>query len=241
MTRHAVLDNNVHRELRVRAGASADLGDAVMACLTIPSEFRRVQNEFPILFRRDLDSGRFSALALFGFENGENLFLEEGRWDARYRPLALSIQPFLVGKSADGDGPAQVHIDLGHARIAANGGDEGVRPFDDLGQPTPYLEAVIASLDELDQGYRTSGDFYAALERYGLLEPFSLDIELRDGSKHRLVGYHMIDEEKLRALEPGALAELHSAEYLMPIFMALASLANLSALIERKNRRLGHG
>ena len=78
-------------------------------------------------------------------------------------------------------------------------------------------------------------------QRYELLEPFSLDVDLRDGSKHRLVGYHLIDEEKLRALEPGAVAELHSAGYLMPIFMALASLANVSALIARKNRKLGHG
>jgi hypothetical protein len=240
VTHHAVLDSKDHREIRIRPGASAELGDAVMASLTVPSEFRRVQNEFPILFRRDLDSGHFSALALFGFENGENLFLEGESWDARYRPLALSIQPFLVGRSADSESPAQLHIDLGHARIAADG-EEGVRPFDDFGQPTPYLEAVIEGLDELDQGYRASRDFYAALERYELLEPFALDIELRDGAKHRLVGYHLIDEEKLRALEPGALAELHSAGYLMPIFMALASLANLSALIERKNRRLGRG
>ena len=58
---------------------------------------------------------------------------------------------------------------------------------------------------------------------------------------HRLVGYHLIDEEKLRALEPGALAELHSAGHLMPIFMALASVSNLAALVARKNRRLGHG
>lgn len=240
MTRHVVLDSTDHREIRIRPGASAELGDAVMACLTVPSEFRRVQNEFPILFRRDLDSGHFSALALFGFENGENLFLDGERWDARYRPLALSIQPFLVGRSADGKSPTQVHIDLGHARIAAEG-QEGVRPFDEFGQPTPYLEAVIQGLDELDQGYRSSGDFFAALERYELLEPFSLDVELRDGSKQRLVGYHLIDEEKLRALEPGALADLHSGGFLMPIFMALASLANLSALIERKNRRLGLG
>jgi hypothetical protein len=240
VTQHAVLDSKDHREIRIRPGASAELGDAVMACLTVPSEFRRVQNEFPILFRRDLDSGRFSALVLFGFENGENLFLNGDRWDARYRPLALSIQPFLVGRSADGDTPSQVHIDLSHPRIAADG-EEGVRPFDDFGQPTPYLEAVTQGLDELDQGYRGNGDFYAALERYELLEPFSLDIELRDGSKNRLVGYHLIDEEKLRALEAGPLAELHSADYLMPVFMALASLANLSALIERKNRRLGRG
>ena len=238
MSNHNVLDSNVHRELRVRTGASAEFGDGVMASMTVPSEFRRVQNEFPILFRRDLETGQFSALALFGFENGENLFLEDGRWDARYRPLALFTRPFLVGKTASNQ--AELHIDLGHPRIAGPN-DEGVRAFDDGGHPTAYLEAVMAGLDELDQGYRASGEFFAALQRYELLEPFSLDIELRDGSKHRLVGYHVIDEEKLRALEPSAVAELHAAEHLMPIFMAVASLSNISALVRRKNKRLGHG
>lgn len=180
MTRHAVLDSNVHRDVRVRTGVSPEFGDGVMACPTVPSEFRRVQNEFPILFRRDLDRGRFSALALFGFENGENLFVENGQWTARYRPLALSIQPFLVGRSGARD-ETEVHIDLDHPRIAG-AGDEGVRAFDDDGRPTEYLEAVIAGLDELDQGYRGIGDFFEALERYELLEPFALDVELRDGS-----------------------------------------------------------
>jgi hypothetical protein len=239
MTRHVVLDSNAHRDVRVRTGVSPEFGDGVMACLTVPTEFRRVQNEFPILFRRDLDRGQFSALALFGFENGENLFVEDGQWTARYRPLALSIQPFLVGRSVVRD-EAEVHVDLDHPRIAG-AGDEGVRAFDDDGRPTEYLEAVIAGLDELDQGYRGLGDFFAALQRYELLEPFALDVELRDGSKHRLVGYHLIDEEKLRALEPGAVAELHSAGYLMPIFMAVASLSNISSLVARKNERQGHG
>ena len=238
MSNHAVLDSNLHRDVRIRTGSSADFGDAIMACMTVPSEFRRVQNEFPILFRRDLETGQFSALALFGFENGENLFLDGPRWDAHYRPLALFTRPFLVGKTADGQ--AELHVDLDHPRIAGPD-DEGARAFDDGGQPTAYLEAVMAGLDELDQGYRESGDFFAALERYELLEPFSLDVELRDGSKHRLVGYHLIDEQKLRALESGALAELHAAGHLMPIFMALASLSNISALVARKNKRLSHG
>jgi hypothetical protein len=237
MSNHIVLDRNFHRDLRIRTGASVELGDGAMACLTVPSEFRRVQNEFPMLFRRDLESGEFSALALFGFENGENLFVENGRWDARYRPLALFIQPFLIGKSAAG---TEVHLDAAHPRIAG-ANDEGVRAFDDGGQPTTYLEAVMAGLDELDQGHRDSPNFFAALQRCELLEPFSLDVELRDGSKHRLVGYHMIDEARLRDLEPGAVAELHAAGHLMPIFMAVASLSNISALVERKNRRLGRG
>jgi hypothetical protein len=239
MTSHVTLSSKEHRDIRIRGGASAELGDAVMACITVPSEFRRVQNEFPILFRRDLDSGRFSALVLFGFENGENLFLDDGRWDASYRPLALSIQPFLIGRAQDGD-ESEVHIDLQHKRVA-QADEEGLRAFDADGRPTPYLESVMGGLDELDQGYRSSADFFAALERYELLEPFSFDVELRDGSSHRLVGYHLIDEEKLRALEPGAINELHSADYLMPIFMALASLSNLARLVERKNQRLAHG
>ena len=236
MSGHVQLDSSAHRQLRIRTGASAELGDSVMACLTVPSEFRRVQNEFPILFRRDLDSGKFSALALFGFENGENLFLEDTRWNADYRPLAMSIQPFLIGLGSSG---AEVHVDLDHPRIAGPD-EEGVRVFDSAGLPSPYLEAVMAGLDELDQGYRTGGDFFDALERYELLEPFFLDVELRDGSAHRMVGHHIIAEEKLQGLEPGPLSELHSAGYLMPIFMALASLSNLSALVARKNRRLGH-
>src|SRR5690349_10570021 len=162
MSNHAIIDRNLHRDLRVHTGASLELGDGNMACMTVPSEFRRLQNEFPILFRRDLENGRFSALALFGFENGENLFVEDGRWDARYRPLALFIQPFLVGKAGD---QTELHVDLDHPRVAG-AGDEGVRAFDDGGQPTAYLEAVMAGLDELDQGHRVSGDFFAALERY---------------------------------------------------------------------------
>jgi hypothetical protein len=239
MSRHAVLNSAEHSGLRVRTKSSAALGDAVMASFTVPLEFRRIQHNFPILFRRDNDTGRFSALALLGFESGENLFLVGEHWDAEYKPLAMAIQPFLVGRSADGEGPAQVHIDLDHPRIATDG--EGVLLFDASGQPTPYVERISEMLDELDQGHRASESFFAALERYELLEPFSLDVELNDGSKHRMVGYHLINEDKLRELEAGAVAELHAQGHLMPIFMALASLSNIPSMIDRKNRRNANG
>ena len=239
MSQHHVLDNATHGDLRVRTEAATELGDGVMACLAVPIEFRRLQNEFVILFRRDLDREQFSALALMGFEQGENLYFEDARWTARYRPLALSIQPFLVGRSSNDDSPGQVHIDLGHPRISES--DEGVRLFDDAGAATPYLEQIAEQLGELDEGYRASPAFFAAAERYELLEPFSLDIELDDGAKHRLVGYHLVDEAKLRALGGAELADLHREGNLLPLFMAMASLSNLPALVERKNRRLARG
>src|SRR3546814_8794713 len=93
---------------------------------------------FPILFRREPGRDDFIALALFGFENGENLFLDTARWDARYRPWSLAIQPFLIGRPATGEGAGQVHIDLGHPRIAQGGA--GMRLFAADGGPPPFLE-----------------------------------------------------------------------------------------------------
>lgn len=238
MSNHQILNPSDHAELRIHVGPGAAFGDKVMACLAVPFEFRRLANDYPILFRYDPEQRNFSALALMGFEQSENLFLDGHGWNAAAKPLALAIQPFLVGRSRDPNGPAQVHIDMDHPRIARGG--DGVRVFDDAGQPTPYLEQAVAMLGELDEGYQASGDFFATLDRLELLEPFSLDVPGVDGGEHRLVGYHLINEEKLRALDPAQVGELHSAGHLMPLFMALSSLGNLAKLARRRASR-NHG
>lgn len=240
MSRHAILDSTTHRDLRVRVDAGADLGDGVMATLTVPTEFRRIQGDFPILFRRETGRDEYFAVALLGFETGENLFLGAAGWDAGYRPLSLAIQPFLVGRSADGEAPAQVHVDLAHPRIASGDG-EGVRLFDAEGLPTPFLDEIADKLGDLDEGYRESAAFFAALAEHDLLEPFTLEVTLGDGSLNSLVGFHAIDEARLRALDAAALGALHAAGHLMPIFMAMASLAQLKSLVDRKNRRQRDG
>lgn len=235
MSKHAILNPADHGSLRIRTEAAAQLGDGVMAALAVPDEFRRLACEYPILFRHDPASGSFSALALFGFEEGENLFLDDGEWRASVRPLSMAIGPFLVGRSAEGEGPGQVHIDTTHPRVATGG--EGMLVFDESGQPTPYLEDVASMLGALDEGYRASGTFFAALDRYDLLESFAMDVAMPDGAQQRLVGYHLINEDKLAALEPGALAELHAAGHLLPAYAALTSLGNLAKLARRKAER----
>ena len=239
MTSHALLDSNTHRELRVRTERGAAFGDGVMSAIVVPNEFRQAQNDYPILFRLNQERDSFTALAMFGFETGENLFLDdEGRWDARYRPLSIDIQPFLIGTASPGSDVKQVHIDLASPRIA-NG--EGMRLFDEHGLPSPYLDDVAEKLGALDEGYQALGPFLEALRRHQLLEPMTLEVTLDDGSINRLVGFHVIDEERLRALDADALGALHRDDHLLPIFMALASLANLGALVARKNGRLSRG
>ena len=239
MSNHHILNPNDHAELRVRTEAGGAFGDTVMACLAIPAEFRAVQAHYPIVFRRDISTGQFSTLAMFGFDNGENLFLDGDTWDARYRPLAQSIQPFLIGRPASEGAIAQVHVDMDHPRIAKNG--EGMRVFDGDGRPTPFMEGIATKLSDLDQGYRQMPEFCATLDQMELLEPFTLEVPLNDGSRHSLVGYHIIAEERLASLDGSALGMVQAKGYLLPIFMAVASVSRFSDLVARKNARLTLG
>lgn len=237
MSQHVIVDSVSHRDLRVLETASAALGDNVMAALATPHEFRALQAYYPIVFRRDLASGQVSALALFGFENGENLYLQGERWDAPCQPLAHAVQPFLIGRAEGPDEPGQVHIDLDHPRVT-QAGDGGVRLFDEYGRASPLLENAAQLLGDLDAAYRASGSFFAALERYDLLEPFTLEVPLVDGSKHTLVGFLAINEDKLRALSSGELGDLHREGHLMPLFMAMASVSQFAGLVARRNARI---
>ncbi|MFN3551513.1 MAG: SapC family protein [Novosphingobium meiothermophilum] len=237
-TTHAVLDSLNHRNLRVQTRRSAALGDAVMACMVMPAEFRRAQAHYPIVFRRDLESGRLMALALFGFENGENLFLAPHGWDAAWIPLAHAVQPFLIGRSADPAATPQVHIDMASPRVVASG-EEGERLFNDMGQPAALLEQVAQQLGDLDAAYKASGAFFEAMERHGLIEPFTLEVPLPDGSSNSLVGFQTVNEDRLRELPGDVLGELNAQGHLMPLFMAVASIGRFSDLVARRNARDG--
>ena len=68
-----------------------------------------------------------------------------------------------------------------------------------------------------------------------------VDVPLIDGSNNSLVGFHIVNEDRLQALDGDALADLHGAGHLMPLFMAVASVAQFSELVARKNRRIAHG
>lgn len=230
MSQHVLLNNIEHRTLRVRAGHGAALGDAVMRALTFPAEFRDVQAHYPIVFARD-GEGRFIPLALFGLQEGENLFLDGERWDATYVPLSVRRQPFLVGVSGE---ERLLHVDLEHPR-ARDGGGEPL--FHDHGGATEFLERVKSVLLALHDGVVATPAFIDTLLEHGLLESFVLDVKLDDGSHNRLAGFHTIDEARLQALSGDALERLARDGHLLPVYMVLASMSRFRDLIERTNRR----
>ncbi len=71
-----------------------------------------------------------------------------------------------------------------------------------------------------------------------LLESFVLDVELDDGSQHRMSGFYTINEESLAGLTGDDLVILNNNGHLEPIYMAIASMSNIPTLVEMKNTLL---
>jgi hypothetical protein len=239
MANYQLLNNIDHADLRVVIERSPEYGDNVWYAATFPAEFRNVQRHYPIVFTKDPDSGAFDAVALFGFEDGENLFLENGGWDAGYIPLNVLRLPFLIGFQEQGEGQDArrepvITVDMDNPRVNT---ERGERVFLEHGGNSPYIEQMGSILKVLHDGVKTSESFCPALAELDLLESFVLDVQMDDGSEHRMTGFYTINEDRLKDLGEKHLATLNKRGYLEAIYMVIASMSHLPDLIERKNRR----
>jgi hypothetical protein len=234
MSQYEILNKEQHRQLRIKTGYGAALGDAVMYAMTYPMEFRDIQGCYPILFTKDPNTGGFFAAAVLGLDADQNLFLQDKRWDATYIPAMLQRHPFMIATGVEGDDSNPVvSLDLDHPRVSQ---DDGEALFDDEGNSTEFLNQRIALLDKLHRGLQHGRGFIDTLLRHELLEQITLDITFNDGSNQSVQGFYTIAEERLYQLKGDVLESLNQAGYLQPVFMAVASLSRMRDIIERRNR-----
>ncbi|MFG6490293.1 SapC family protein [Roseateles sp. BYS78W] len=222
-----LLNNIQHKDLRVITQRGAKWGDDFMSAPATVDEFRRLQAHYPIVFQQD-GKGGFLPAVMFGLQEGSNLFLTDAGWDADYVPLSVQRLPFSIGIADD---ELRMMVDMDSRRISH--GAEGEAVFLPQGGTTDFTENANAVLRSLHEGLEATTDFIQTLMTNDLLEPFTLDVERPDGTHGQLVGYYIIHEERLAALDAASIGLLHQADYLMPIYMAMASLSNFTKLIKR--------
>jgi hypothetical protein len=231
----ALVKKEDHTDIRINTDRSAELGDNVQLAMTFPAEFRSIQTTYPILFRKNGEND-FIPVALFGFEQNENLFLSEAGWDARYIPAMILKEPFLIGTQGDDEDPTRVlSMDMDNPRVNT---EKGEMLFGALGEMTEFLEAQASALEAIYEGHQKNELFVKALLAEDLLESVTLDITLNDGSRNSLLGFYTINEEKLPELSAETLHLFNRNDMLLPLFMALASTSNFQRLIDLKNAKL---
>jgi hypothetical protein len=240
MPNHQLLDNITHKDVHVITKQDTSLGDTGSYSFVFVSELRDVQAHYPIFFKKNSQTGQFELIALFGLADEENLFLSDDGWQASYLPLSIQRRPFLIGyqeKTEDGvvsEDPV-VHIDMDSPRISYNQGEAVFLP---QGGQSPYLQHVSSTLMAIVEGDKQNKLFIDALLKNELIESVEIKVTLDDASNHSMNFLYTIHEEKLAALSDAAVSELHQQGFLKAIYMILASMPNMSDLIDMKNRLL---
>lgn len=238
MTQHVLLNSVDHQHVRVITERGAQYGDNLWFSPTFPLEFRSVQAQYPIFFVKEAATGRLLPVALFGFQQQENLFLQHNNWQHSYIPLSVLRQPFLIGQQLSREhGVEQVqrvlHLDTQSPRLSET---EGEALFLAYGGNSTYLEQMAGLLETLHLGLQDSQLFVELLLELNLLESFTLDVQLDDGSKHQMVGFYTIAETVLQQLDASALALLHQRGYLQAIYLQIASQSRIRQLLQLKNQ-----
>ena len=239
MARHALLNNVDHHDLRLLLRYGPEFGDNMATVLTFPTEFADVQREYSIFFRKDPATGEFQSVALLGFKEGENLFLEGGRWNAKYLPGIIARGPFLIGfqerrEGNDSQREAVIHVDLDDPRISST---EGELVFLPQGGNTRYLDRVVGILNGIRTGLEVSQAMFAAFTAADLIEPVKIEIKLNAEEQYDLHGMYTIGQKKLFELDAETLHKLNRSGFLQGAYLVISSLGNVQRLIEMKGRR----
>jgi hypothetical protein len=229
MNRLIALNSAAHRNLRVNPEQVHSHAAQLNMVPVVLGEFLKLCVQYPIVLTKNGTTGQFTCVALFGFEKGENLFWKQDRWDALYVPLQVSRQPFFLGSDK------RVCIDTMHPAVQER---LGQALFDPSGAETAYLQQSKQMLAALLDGEEQIDRFIRKLLALELIRPMRLEIEFANREKQRIEGLYCVDDARLKELDAATVAELHSLDYLAPIYTMLASLGHIYSLVQRKNQLL---
>ncbi|SMF25104.1 SapC protein [Alteromonadaceae bacterium Bs31] len=238
MAKVELLNNEKHIDLKITPDEYWTNFYKVTHAMVMPAEFMEAQREYPIFLRKDTNTGQFYASVMLGFSADKNLFLDNGRWSTRHVPLTLKKGPFLIGFQDQEDEAgakekiAHIYVDIDDERLNQKNG----KPlFDASGGRTPALEEVSGILGNIHLGVEQTRSFINALNKYDLIEPFSLEIEFASGEKTKVTGIYSVSEDRLSSLSPDDLYQLKNDGYLKYIYSMIFSINNVKSLIDIRN------
>lgn len=226
----AALDSAQHRQLRLRLPITDwSMASGLNALFVAAAEFGEVCREIPIVFVRggkDPDGrDQIAPVAVFGLAQGENLYLEEGRWRAQYMPAVLRLYPFCIGRLDEQR--FAICVDMAFAGV---NNEEGPPVFEADGRPAELLKTMQTQLEALETEIRRTQQVGQRLLELDVLRDMRFDATLPDGSKVAVDGFLTVDEKKITELPDAVIGELHRSGLLGLVHLHWVSLGNMRRL-----------
>jgi hypothetical protein len=202
------------------------------------AEFAAACRDYPIAFITTDSGASFIAMAVFGLEREQNLFMRpDHTWDpAVYLPAYVRRYPFCMTRVlVNGEEQAERVACVEKQAVS----DKGTALHDEKGEPLPVWDETRKLLFEFEADLARTEQMCSTLTSLGLLEAFSVQAVPTGGTPLALTGLHRVSEQKLNELPGDKLRELAQSGILSRIYSHLISLGNFSRLLDRRAAKPG--
>lgn len=228
-----MLNPAIHGKLRVNTKNYHCEENFVNAASVMVSELSSLVHEYPIFITKNNATGEFQLTAVFGFSNGENLYLKDDTWQATYLPLDILRRPFQLVKP-DKNSSSQGHLAINSTskQLQKNTGE---MLFDDNGKPTAYLQRIQQTFSQLINGSEQTRAILSTADKFGLIEPVTINIELNEKESTSLNGLYAFKQKAVTELKGSELETCHNVGVLQVCHLLLSSGIHLDKLIKWKN------
>jgi len=220
------LRSDAHGKLKVRElGTFEHVKNSHMVPVTA-HEFTRLGAEYPIVFVKNSDTGQFQSVALLGLKVGENLFVDDDKWQGVFVPGSIRNHPFVLAPAGQDKEQLMVGI-IENSPVVSE--EEGNALFTDAGEESDYLKAKKETLVNFLESDQMTRAFVNVLAEKELLTQQSVTVNAGE-EKINLTGLYIVDEKKLNELSEEEFADFRKRGFLPPLYAQLGSLHQLSKL-----------
>jgi len=226
-----------HRVRLPRPGEAPAFARGLNAIPISYTEFAPVARDYPIVFSSGDDGKSFAPVAVLGMTAGENLYCDGAAWaKGVYVPAYARRHPFCMARVKLNAVEQQDRLICVERSALDEAGGEAL--FDAQGAALPRWQELQRLLTEYEADLERARELCAVLADYALLEPFSMQAKLAQGSEVQLTGMHRVDEKRIEHLNAGQFKNLAKKGILGRFYAHLLSLENFARLLERRTGRL---
>ena len=222
------LDKNTHKDLKVAVDPAFPYAKNTHLAAASIREFAQLAGAMPLVFIQDPKTNKHHVVAMLGIEPGQNLFLQDGKWNAPHIPMNIIRYPFDVRPDGDKLG---VYIDENSELLS----EEGQPLFTEAGEPSEFLENRQKFLADLANSEMMTQRFVKQVVELDLLDPIQIRLTYQSGQQRNVTGMLSINEKKLLELPEEKVVELHKAGLLGAMYAVMMSVGQLNRLVELSN------
>ncbi len=220
-----------HKNTKIKSIDNFNFVKNIHLASVMVHEFSKAASIYPIVFLEDKENDQFKPVVMLGLVEGENLFIQNGKWSASYIPAIIRRYPFALSKTGE-DNKYVICLDQDSEFVNET---DGQAIFNEDGTESEVITRVKTYLTELQQMEVFTEEFCKVMKHENMFTPLNMKVKVGNEIKN-VGGAYVINEERFNSLSDEKYIELRTKQYIPVIYSHLSSLGQIERLLGFKDK-----